>query len=215
MTAINQSPVANHHSIDDRGQHSGQKNGAGAGHGNDAMDNSTGNPGSSTVNISFQATMRLRAYLEQRTLLLSNQQGIDQSHPVSGVLEHSDNNVSTRNTAALSITEAEQQSDVTVNDLPRPDVLKSRPFPNSIDRMLSEVQDNLVQHNEPGYRHLLNLLENNSAAIEDTQQLQEIMRREQFYLGRRKPFMNNADYQSYSQVLNQFSNIVERQQYAY
>ena len=214
MTAIQQSPVANRHSIDDRGQHSGQNNGAGVEHDNDAMDNSTGNPGSSTVNISFQATMRLRAYQEQKTLS-SNQQGTDPANSVSGTLEHPDNNVPLRNTVALSITETEQQSDGTVNDLTESDVLTNRPFPISIDRMLSEVQDNLVQRNEPGYRHLLNLLENNGAAIEDNQQLQEIMRREQFYLGRRRPFMNNSDFQSYSQVLNQFSNIVERQQYAY
>lgn len=215
MTAIHQSPISNNHSIDERGQHSGHRNGASAEHGNDAMDNSTENPGSSTVNISFQATMRLRAYQETRMHLSANQE--------MGSLNHHEAEIKKQqglDKLNAQANEREQgQTEQTVSSALQSQTGSNgnnlNEFPLSIENMLSEVQDNLVQKSEPGYRHLVNLLQNHGTTIEDSQQLQEIMRKEQFYLGRRRAFMNNSDYQSYSQVLNQFSNIVERQQYSF
>ena len=77
--------------------------------------------------------------------------------------------------------------------------------------MLSEIEQNLVQTTEPGYKHLRNLLSNQSNTLSEPEQLQEIIRREKYFLGRRKAFMDSSEFQSYSQVLNQFSNILQRE----
>ena len=83
MTAIQQSSISSRHSIDDTGQHSGSNNGGGAEHGRETMDNSAGVYNSSTVNISFQATMRLQAYQEQRALLTTKHEMVVTANPSS------------------------------------------------------------------------------------------------------------------------------------
>lgn len=195
MTAIQQNPVSSHHSIDDAGHPSGNRNEGGAGNGRQATNNSTGIPGPSTVNISYHAVLRLRAFQEQKetplSLSLDGQYGLSEQ---SGV-----------------------QGSVSINSETHSDISKRKAndsFPQYIENMLLEVQENIVHRNEPGYQHLVNLLNNYGDTIEDQQQLQEVMRKEQFMLSRRKPFMGNSDFQSYSQVLNQFTNIIDRQQYS-
>jgi t-SNARE complex subunit (syntaxin) len=87
-------------------------------------------------------------------------------------------------------------------------------FSNKINQILSEVEQNIVQTSEPGYQYLVNMLNNYQPDVENPEQLQEIVRKEEFYLSRRKPFMESAEFQSHSQVLSQFSNIISRQQYS-
>ena len=212
MTAIQQSSIPSHHTIDDTGQHSGNS-GGGAEHDKKTMDNSAGVLNSSTVNISFQATMRLQAYQEQRALLSTSQELKQESHQLrDGQLFVEGNNPSDLNPSMES--DRTSESAIEAQNVSNSASLKTV-FPQKIESMLNEVQDNLVQSNEPGYRHLVNLLQNHQDRIEDNQQLEDIMRKEQFYLGRRKAFMSHNDFQSYSQVLNQFTHIVERQQYAF
>lgn len=217
MTAIHQPPISSHHSIDDAGHHSGNRNEGGAGHGRQATDNSTGGPGSSTVNISFQATMRLRAYQEQHSVQPTSEPGTFNAQNYAlkeGIIQPDSSTLSTLKTNGAGHPDAQSMDSSSVHgNSVGTDFSNFSQFPQPVDAMLSEVQSNLVHHNEPGYQHLVNLLNNYGSAIEEPQQLQDIMRREQFYLGRRKAFMNNSDFQSYSQVLNQFSNIVERQLY--
>lgn len=175
MTIIHQGSVSGRQSVDDTSHQ------AGGGYEGDI--NSTQSLNSGTVNISFQAELRLRAFQEQRK---------SQMNPT--VADY--NSISDRGPEV-----AEKQHD-------------DSGFSQRISNMLSEVQNNIVQTGDSGYQYLVNVLHNNKETTEDQQQLQEIMRKEQFFLTRRRPFMQNSDFQSYSQVLNQFSNIVERQQYS-
>ena len=175
MTIIHQDSVSGRQSVDDTSHQ------AAAGYEGDI--NSTQGLHSSTINISFQAELRLRAFQEQRK---------SQINPA--VVDY--NSMSDRVSEV-----AEKQHD-------------DSGFSRRISNMLLEVQNNIVQIGDSGYQYLVNVLQNNKETVEDQQQLQEIMRKEQFFLSRRKPFMQNSDFQSYSQVLCQFSNIVERQQYS-
>ena len=217
MTAIHQNSISSHHSIDDAGHHSGNRNEGGAGHGRQATNNSTGESGSSTVNISYQAVLRLRAFQEHKEAPIN--QSLEQYETESGV----NNNIGAANdkmepSQNYSVTEKPILGDSVALNVESHAAISQKinetGFPPFIDNMLLEVQDNIVQPNEPGYQHLLNLLNNYGDTIADQQQLQEVMRKEQFFLGRRKPFMDSSDFHSYSQVLNQFANIVERQQYS-
>ncbi|MCU7800149.1 MAG: hypothetical protein KZQ70_08385 [gamma proteobacterium symbiont of Lucinoma myriamae] len=173
-------------------------------HGRQILDDSAHDSTSGTVNISFHAHMRLRAYQEQKTQLITNAESI----PVQGLLASD---------AAQRDRVSEQNSNVINNSFNEPsNLLKNSNkagFSEQMTNMLSEVENNIVQTAEPGYRYLVNMLNNYKSTVEDPRQLQEIMRKEEFYLSRRKPFMESADFQSYSQVLSQFSNIIERQQY--
>ncbi|MCU7837396.1 MAG: hypothetical protein KZQ83_19420 [gamma proteobacterium symbiont of Taylorina sp.] len=193
MTAIHQNSISNHHSIDDASHQSG--NGGDADRGRQAENSGTQEINSSTVNISFHAELRLRAYQEQRKVIMestSQQPELEKNH--------------LKDKTALPEKQVES---ISKNDE------DSYPFSLGISNMLSEIQKNIVQKSDPGYQYLVNVLNNNKSTVEDPQQLQEIMRKEQFFLSRRKPFMQNSDFQSYSQVLSQFSNIIERQQYAH
>lgn len=185
MTTIHQNSLAGHQSIDDvasqpddRVRNSGVP---------DRQDDNAAGSVSGTVNISFTAQMRLRAYQDQRTQLISK--------PVQEVEK--------------SVPEA-----VNAIDSPAVSTADKNNFSQGLSNILSEVENNIVQSSEPGYRYLVNMLNNYQNSVEDPQQLKEIMRKEEFYLTRRKPFMESADFQSYSQVLNQFSNIIDRQQYS-
>jgi len=194
MTAIHQNSISNHHSIDDASHQSANGNGAGNGRDKQSQDNNAQNVNASTVNISFHAELQLRAYQEQRKAVM------DTVQPGSAI-------VSSENVNNSLNALPERQVDISNNEE------NAQSFPKNITTMLSEIQNNIVQKSHPGYQYLVNVLNNNRMIAEDPQQLQEVMRKEQFFLSRRKPFMQNADYQSYSQVLSQFSNIVERQQY--
>lgn len=188
-----QNAISNNHSIDDKSHHTGSENGTG--HDKRTENNSTQDINSSTVNIPFNAELRLRAYQEQRKLI---------------ELTQSETVISDLGNKALAIDNSiENQTEMIIkND---EDFYN---FPQNINYMLIKVQNNIVQKSDLEYQYLVNVLNNNKNTVEDPQQLQEIMRKEQFYLTRRKPFMQNSEFQSYSQVLNQFSNIVECQQYA-
>lgn len=223
MTAIHQNSLANHHAIDDASHHSGDRNIGSDAHGRQMPDDRTTDSTSGSVNISFNAHMRLRAYQDQKNQLIP-----ELSIAKQGVVTelNSSMDVLSDTTAKQNLYNADSDdpgkiksgkisSDTKNNDF---SAFMNRPqagnFSERITGMLSEVQNNIVQASEPGYHYLVNMLHNYRTTVEDPQQLQEIMRKEEFYLSRRKPFMDSADFQSYSQVLNQFSNIVERQQYA-
>ena len=194
MTLIDQNSVSSHHSIDDKAHQSNNANETDKRHEEQTEDNSSNGISSSTVNISFNAELRLRAYQEQRKIVEAVQ---SESETV-----HSEN-------ISLSIDTFEDKATDRILHIDG----KSYDFPQNVSHMLTEVQNNIVKESEPGYQYLVNVLNNNMNTVDNPQQLQEIMRKEQFYLSRRKPFMQNSDFQSYSQVLNQFTNIVERQQY--
>lgn len=193
MTAIQQNPVAVHHNIDDASSHSGSSNGRGTGRDRQTMSDSARDTGSSTINISYSAELRLRAYQEQRS------QSLSQTLTEPGQAAITDSHTLSENKTVTV------QSDVAGNN---------SGFPQRIEVMLSEVEDNIVQASEPGYRYLVNVLSNHIDRVGEQSQLQELMRREQYFLTRRKPFMDSSDFQSYSQVLGQFSNILERQQHS-
>lgn len=197
MTTIHQNSISNNHSIDDKNhQSAGDNERSVERRSKQIEENSTQGVYASTVNISFNAELRLRAYQEQRKLVEPNNNGAERVHS-EGIELSNDNN-------------PEKQIDLVVQNEEK--VLN---FPQNVNHMLTEVQNNIVKESDPGYQYLVNVLNNNKVTVEDPQQLQEIMRKEQFFLSRRKPFMQNSDFQSYSQVLSQFSNIVERQQYAH
>lgn len=157
-----------------------------------AINNSTGEPGSSTVNISWQAVMRLSA-LEQQKIQDSDRVTAKTEILKPGAVQNSEDSVLTE----------QLQPAITERNL--------SVLPDNIADMLSEIEQNLVQTTEPGYKHLRNLLNNQSDTLSEPEQLQEIIRREKYFLGRRKAFMGSSEFQSYSQVLNQFSNILQRE----
>ncbi|MBE9526535.1 MAG: hypothetical protein IME94_06120 [Proteobacteria bacterium] len=197
MTTIHQNSISNNHSIDDKNHQSTGGNERSVGSRSKQVDeNSVQGDYAGTVNISFNAELRLRAYQEQRKCIEPNNNEAERVHS-EGIELSNDNN-------------PEKQIELVVQNEE-----KVLDFPQNVNHMLTEVQNNIVKESDPGYQYLVNVLNNNKATVEDPQQLQEIMRKEQFFLSRRKPFMQNSDFQSYSQVLSQFSNIVERQQYAH
>ena len=197
MTTIHQNSISNSHSIDDKShQSTGGNEKRGEHHSKQIEESSVQGVYASTVNISFNAELRLRAYQEQRKLVEPNNNGAERVHS-EGIELSNDNN-------------PEKQIELVVQNEE-----KVLDFPQNVNHMLTEVQNNIVKESDSGYQYLVNVLNNNKATVEDPKQLQEIMRKEQFFLSRRKPFMQNSDFQSYSQVLSQFSNIVERQQYAH
>ena len=202
MTSIHQNALANHPSINDASHHSENRNIGSAPHDRQIPDDSTRDLTSGTVNISFHAYMRLRAYQDEKTQLTADSELM----PVNSL-------AAPVNSQPDSISE--QDSNVIDNRFDKSSMLLKitnlTGFSEQMINMLSEVENNIVQSSEPGYRYLVNMLNNFKTIIEDPQQLQEIMRKEEFYLSRRKPFMESADFQSYSQVLSQFSNIIERQ----
>ena len=155
-----------------------------------AITNSTGEPGSSTVNISWQAVMRLSAFEQQKI------QDRNQVAPKQNITQDYER----------SVLSEQAQPAISAGHMPV--------LPDNIAGMLSEIEQNLVQTTEPGYKHLRNLLNNQSDTLSDPEQLQEVIRREKYFLGRRKAFMDSSEFQSYSQVLNQFSNILQREQVA-
>ncbi len=203
MTEINQNSFASHHSVDESSRHheDGHKGTSVSGRQlvesspRDLKQDST----TGSVNISFNAHMRLRAYQDQKVALSANEatQNLNLNHLTTELVEENQllNNTSEKNHVP---TNAFSQNNYSPN----------------MRGMLSEIQKNIVQSSEPGYRYLENLLNNHKGAVEDPQQLQEIMRKEEFYLSKRKPFMESGDFQSYSQVLSQFSNVIARQQYS-
>ena len=158
-----------------------------------AINNSTGEPGSSTVNISWQAVLRLSAYEQQK---------IQDTDRVIDKTEH----------LKPGAVQEPEQSALTEQVQPAITELNGPVLPDNITGMLSEIEQNLVQTTEPGYKHLRNLLNNQSDVLTEPEQLQEVIRREKYFLGRRKAFMDSSEFQSYSQVLNQFSNILQREQ---
>ncbi len=157
-----------------------------------AINNSAGEPGSSTVNISWQAVMRLSAFEQQK---------IQDKNRVADRTENSKPEITQK--SERSVLTEQVQSTITEGNLSA--------FPGNIAGMLSEIEQNLVQTTEPGYKHLRNLLSNQSDTLSEPEQLHEIIRREKYFLGRRKAFMDSSEFQSYSQVLNQFSNILQRE----
>ena len=193
MTAIHQNSISNRHSIDEHKHQSGHEHGRGQDH-SGQYDEGTPRVNSSTVTISFNAELRLRAYQEQRKV-------VEPAH---------NNNSAHLESINVSGDKLSEQAMTLIDHSDEQD----HNFSQNINHMLSEVENNIVQKTDPGYQYLVNVLNNNKEIARDPQQLQEIMRKEQFFLSRRKPFMQNSDFQSYSQVLNQFSNIVERQQYS-
>ncbi len=220
MTQIHQNSLPGHHAVDDASHSISERSGHNA-PGRQVLDGSARNgaheSASGTVNISFNAHMRLRAYQDQKKLP-------DSLNSTSPVIESTDS-IKAGSIDIDLVKDAladgmSQKSDQERDDIPEQikretaqNDLGSINFSEHITEMLFEVQNNIVQASEPGYRYLVNMLNNYDSVVEDPQQLQEIMRKEEFFLSRRKPFMESADFQSYSQVLNQFSNIVERQQF--
>ncbi len=161
-----------------------------------AINNSTGEAGSSTVNISWQAVMRLSAFEQQRIHEQRKIKSNSGSSSQTGIQHFADESLIEQNQAT--------------NPLQNLSVL-----PANIAAMVAEIEQNLVTTTEPGYKHLRHLLANQidiqSSALSEPQQLQEIVRKEKFFLERRKAFMDSSEFQSYSQVLNQFSNILQRE----
>ena len=220
MTAIHQSSIASHHSVDDTSNRSGNRNGGG--HGRQAKDDSTWDPNSSTVNISSHAQLRLRAYQEQRMMQINQSLAEPEKPAALNVNEQPDHVIAKMPSELINNTGNGHSSQSELYDINAPDSVdkssvdkNNNGFPQNVALMLSEVEDNLIQTSEPGYQYLVNVLNNHINSVEDPQQLQEVMRKEQFFLTRRKPFMESSDFQSYSQVLGQFANIVERQQYSF
>jgi len=193
MTVIHQNPVSSHHSIDDASHQSDHGNGGRAARNRQTNDNSAQGLDSSTVvDISFQAELCLRAYQDRQKVNMAD------SYPSGSGNMNAEKMEILPEQVIDSIKTSKKDTDS---------------FSQGINNMLSEIEKNIIKKSEPGYQYLVSVLNNNKMMVEDPRQLQEIMRKEQFFLSRRKPFMQNADFQSYSQVLNQFSNIVERQQY--
>jgi hypothetical protein len=213
MTAIHQNSIAGHNAIDDAAQ-------AGNNNARQGVDKRTHNPNLSSVNISYNAELRLRAYQEQRMMRMDpsllNKESIDVLSK-QNILKDSTSNYSKQDALTLQ-REAEKIRDIPhdarLNDLLHDKYLneESSNLPKRIELMLSEVENNIINTSDPGYQYLVNVLNKNADRVENPGQLQEIMRKEQFFLTRRKPFMDSSDFQSYSQVLGQFAHIAERQQ---
>ncbi len=229
MSIIHQNSVPGHHSVDDAAHRQGSGDERETGRERQAAESGTQGLYSSTVTISFQAELRLRAFQEQRKLQM-NPAAAD-SESISNKKIQSQNRTSSFNSIpGITSEPIGKSNDVSSTflegqlggqlegQLEGQRVLEQHKdnsaFSQRINNMLSEVQNNIVQAGDSGYQYLVNVLHNNKETVEDQRQLQEIMRKEQFFLTRRKPFMQNSDFQSYSQVLNQFSTIVERQQYS-
>lgn len=199
MTEIHQKPLASRQPVDDIPNLLADSSNQGGVPGRQILDGTHNSAG--TINISFNAHMRLRAYEEQR-----NKAELFSPVESSSLPEQH----------AMPVVSASPEQANGVEDIPS-ELLANRDMSGlseHITGMLSEVHDNIVQASEPGYRYLVNMLNNYQTNVENSHQLQEIMRKEEFYLNRRKPFMDSSDFQSYSQVLSQFANIVERQQYS-
>ena len=221
MTEIHQNSLASHHSVDEASRHSVDTNSGNGAHGRQLLDDSTRDlkyeATSGSVNISFNAHMRLRAYQDQKTQSISEKGVMTQ---LNSSIDDFPDGIANQGSNTMDFDSLNKDSDTIKSDktIIENDALLNKSiisdFSERISGMLSEVHNNIVQDSEPGYRYLVNMLNNYRSTVEDPQELQEIMRKEEFYLTRRKPFMDSADFQSYSQVLNQFSNIVERQQYA-
>ena len=186
MTAINQQSLG-HQAIDDASNRSSHANGSKLCN-HLAKDNSTRDKGSSTVNISWYAEKRLQAYESARNHLPD----LQASEPFSDV-----KSVSLGGTSKPSQIESSNAQ-----------------LSEKVSSMLSEVEQNIVSGDEPGYQFLVNVLNNYQQYIENDEHLQEVIRREQYFLLKRKPVMDSSEFQSYSQVLNQFNNIIERQQFS-
>lgn len=214
MSEIQQNSLASHHSVDETARHPGDNRGVGV-NGRQLLDDSSDNSISGSVNISFNAHMRLQAYQDQNVQSIVAQDDPLALKLTANALSDTTPNQSSDNVDSERVDDsklvddnAENENPAVLNQSDKPD------FSKQITGMLTEVENNIVQASEPGYRYLVNMLSNYQTTVEDPQQLQEIMRKEEFYLTRRRPFMDSAEFQSYSQVLNQFSNIVARQQYA-
>ncbi|WP_198264011.1 hypothetical protein [sulfur-oxidizing endosymbiont of Gigantopelta aegis] len=186
MTEVLQNALAGRHSVDETSNHTSDRGQNGV-RDRQALNEGTQDSILGTVNISFNAQMRLQAYQEQKNQLVMGDVQPLSKEPLQAL---------------------EQKPSQLLNK-PLASELSSK-----ITNMLTEVENNIVQSSEPGYRYLVNMLNNYGTKLEDPGQLQEVMRKEEFYLNRRKAFMDSSEYQSYSQVLNQFSNIIGRQQYA-
>ncbi|MDX2505252.1 MAG: hypothetical protein QNL62_12370 [Gammaproteobacteria bacterium] len=206
MSAILQDSIVSHLGIDDASNRSGNRNEAGP-HGRQTKSGSAQDQSSSTINISYHAELRLRAYQEQRMLQM-NQSLAEPEQSTISLMNAFAGLKSPQTQPDMSNTTHNEHSNIS-----QPQQTNNG-FTQHIAVMLSEVEDNIVQSNEPGYQHLVNVLNNHIDSVVDQQQLQEIMRKEQFFLTRRKPFMDSSDFQSYSQVLGQFANIVERQKFS-
>ena len=203
MTEITQNSLASHHSVDEASRHPGDRNDGNGAPGvlDDSSPNLKYEAASGTVKISFNAHMRLQAYQEQSGY-----------SPPADNLTDSILNQPLKNVDSDELNKTVNESETNKNSV----VLNRREmnnFSEHITGMLSEVHSNIVHASEPGYKYLVNMLSNYQTTVEDPQQLQEVMRKEEFFLTRRKPFMDSADFQSYSQVLNQFSNIIAREQF--
>ncbi len=203
MTAINQNALADNRSVDDLSRHPEDKKVANALYGKSVVNDDSHDSIMGTVSISFNAQMRLRAYQDQTisptlsTELLS----VDPLVPPKESTSIAEKSVSEK-TAHINSSDP----------IGKLNLSNKSHFSNKISQILFEVEQNIVQTSEPGYRYLVNMLNNYQADVENPEQLQEIMRKEEFYLKRRKPFMESAEFQSHSQVLSQFSNIIARQQ---
>ncbi len=215
MTAIQQSLISGHHS---QNRNEGESSHANA----TAINNSTESVNTSTVNISYQAVMRLSAYEQQRSLQDEMLRG--QSDPLAQelfttqALKSAAEPAKPDNQPVRKFQEQERayvqkqglKQSFSENNPVESD-LSNINFPENIVGMLAEIKQNIVQTSEPGYKHLLNLLINRSDSLSQPQQLEDVIRKETFFLGRRKAFMDSSEYQSYSQVLSQFSNIMQRE----
>ncbi|MCW8932521.1 MAG: hypothetical protein OQL19_20100 [Gammaproteobacteria bacterium] len=216
MTEIHQNSLANSHSLEETPRNPGDRSVGNDAQGRQLLDDRSRDTTAGSVNISFNAHMRLRAYQDQK-VQLTDQSTImplnsSQDTVSDDVSNKSFNKMRSDDTNVLEGERKEKHSQN--NEMPESlNHPETNHFSESITGMLSEVQNNIVQASEPGYRYLVNMLSNYQTTVDNPQQLQEIMRKEEFYLTRRKPFMDSSDFQSYSQVLNQFSNIIARQQF--
>ena len=218
MTEINQNSLASHQSVDEVSRHPGDKNQGNGTHGRQPLNDSTRGlnheSASGSVNISFNAHMRLRAYQDQKEHLPEQSLMADSNLSMEVVPEGLHNQSLKSDLTHMELSEQNRvrnNQETEATSLSKNSELNH--FSEKMSSMLTEVENNIVQASEPGYRYLVDMLNNYQTTVGDTQQLQEVMRKEEFYLSRRKPFMDSADFQSYSQVLNQFSNIIARQQY--
>lgn len=199
MTEINHNSLAGHHAVDDASRHPGDREKGGNIHGGQILDDHSHDSTVGSVTISFNAHMRLRAYEDQQ-----KQFTIDPGLlPVNSLSAPGSDAIENGFDEALSVLSYSKAAGISDFN-----------FSEQMHSMLAEVEQNIVQTSEPGYQYLVNMLNNYKTSVDNPQQLQEIMRREEFYLSRRKPFMEITDFHSYSQVLSQFSNIIERQQYS-
>ncbi len=210
MTAIQQSLISGHPS---QNRKEGEPTHANA----QAINNSTGSVNSSTVNISYQALMRLNAYEQHKSTQDDMLRGQSDSLAQELFAKQVSKSADSAKLYIQPVSEfreqdqgAGQQQRLSGNH-PAESDFSNVNFPENIVAMLAEIKQNIVQTSEPGYKHLLNLLNNRSDSLSEPQQLEDVIRKETFFLGRRKAFMDSSEYQSYSQVLSQFANIIQRE----